>query len=171
MKKLMLCLFTGVLSLLSGCLITIPEDDSTPPSAVLLVVFGNTCKILTPDSASTHCELTLDDSIKFSIIGTDQDGGIKSVCLSGGITVSSVQGRLGNRKQMSIFASDSDDKNPGDIGWDMRVKTQAFYMADLAQSRPQGYRLTGIEGSLSGTVGNYNRGVTRTPSFSFSLKK
>ncbi len=167
MKKSILCLFTGVLFLVNGCLITVPKDDSTPPFATLFVFFNNTTKILTPDSASIHCELSLDDSIKFTIIGTDQDGGVKSVCLGGSIVVSSVQGHLGNRKQMSISVCDSDNKSPVDI----RSKTVTFYMAGLAQSLPQGYRLTGIEGNLRGTAENYYRGVTYTPSVSFSLKK
>jgi photosystem II stability/assembly factor-like uncharacterized protein len=156
----------------NGCEeVTIPDSDSSPPS-ITMAVFVNGEQIdLTPGSEDVFRTLDPDDAISIIATARDENGGVKSVSISGGVTVSCTDGQYGQNHQSTILLDNSDTGNePGDMANVSRILAETFYMEEFEEGCGPMYWLTSIQGSLAATGENFHGGTSQTARFEFEVE-
>ena len=85
----------ALLFLSTGCALTVPAADPTPPDVRLTVSGVGDTFTLTPTSANESRSASPGTEILLLAAAIDEDGGVKTVSISGALTVSCSGGDLG----------------------------------------------------------------------------
>jgi endonuclease/exonuclease/phosphatase family metal-dependent hydrolase len=150
--------------------IPIPPKDETPPTVSLDL---NTNRgIISAAGLGTDQKATIffNDEIDFIISGQDNDGGVKRISIIYDITLScgNLQTGLGTSQTFSKSV-DATDLSPASTGPTMRLNKDSWLVSDQINSCGQESTFREFKFSAHAEAENYNGGIARTGSISFSI--
>lgn len=161
----------ALLTLTTGCALTVPAADSTPPAVQLTVSGVGQTFSLTPTSADESRSAAPGTEILLLASALDQDGGVKSVSISGALTVSCSGGDLGQAVSVHYVANNPEDPSVGvgDEALDRRFTTLELDTGTFASFCGNGFSFTGASGGFVAHGENFHGGTATTASFSLTV--
>ena len=155
---------------LSGCELTVPASDPTPPEVSLTVTgLGQT---FTVDAASGAVSRSAPAGAEVVLLasGRDKDGGVKNISIGGGGSVSCSSGDLGQIRHVHYSASNPEAPGVGvgDEARDQRLTTLEIDVDGLIALCSGGFRFGSGSVSFVATAENFHGGTASTPTFTLS---
>jgi hypothetical protein len=161
----------ALLFLSTGCALTVPASDPTPPDVRLTVSgVGNTFT-LTPTSPNESRSASPGTEILLLAAAIDEDGGVQNVSISGALTVSCSGGDLGQAVSVHYVANNPEDPSVGvgDEALDRRLTTLELDTGTFANFCGNGFSFTGASGGFVAQGENFHGGTASTATFSLSV--
>lgn len=161
----------ALLLLSTGCALTVPASDPTPPDVRLTVSGVGDTFTLTPTSANESRSASPGTEILLLAAAIDEDGGVKNVSISGAMTVSCSGGDLGQAVSVHYVANNPEDPSVGvgDEALDRRLTTLELDTGTFANFCGNGFSFTGASGGFVAHGENFHGSTASTATFSLSV--
>ncbi|MEJ2552207.1 MAG: hypothetical protein P8Z34_16160 [Anaerolineales bacterium] len=156
--------------LLSACgeNITVPDADDTPPTISLSVLIpGEEEIVLTSESDYVERAVDRRDTITFTAIAKDEDGGVINVKIIGEVTVDCVSENYGQRKTAYLLSENPIDAGPGDTAQTVRMTSMSTSIETNINGCTGNYEFNWLEGEVYAYAENFHSGVSVSAPFHF----
>lgn len=156
--------------LLSACgeNITVPDADDTPPTISLSVLIpGEEEIVLTSESDYVERAVDRRDTITFTAIAKDEDGGVINVKIIGEVAVDCVSENYGQRKTAYLLSENPIDAGPGDTAQTVRMTSMSTSIETNINGCTGNYEFNWLEGEVYAYAENFHSGVSVSAPFHF----
>ncbi len=164
------CLGLYAVVLLSGCQLTVPAADPTPPS-VGMTVFGLGDPVpVNSDSGPVTRSAPAGAEVVLLATGTDTDGGVKDIRINGAATVSCSGGEFGQAISVHYIANNPEDPEigPGDTASDRRFTNLTIKVDDFKNFCTGDLTFDSVTAGFVATAENFHGGTASTPAFTLN---
>ena len=150
--------------------ITVPDADNTPPTVMLIVRIADEDEfVLTSDSLERGVDGR--DTITFTAIARDEDGGVRYVRLFGRVVVECL-GDDHDQHIVTILRTDNpSDAGPGDRAQIERTTSLTVSIQPHVEGCPDDFSYHGLEGDIEALAVNFHGGDSLSAPFYFDHRE